>query len=158
MSAEFPITYRQNSSIIKLAGKDIKLEALCQKFEDRIFFYISFNGKIGHMIRVELANNAIPDLAHEEMQMLPQTHLTGTHLLGSDNTAKAQMAGLLAVQVSSLICSLSSKENRTVMMGITLPGDESFWLAEDQPEKQEIFHSIVELAASVYRSSSVLEV
>lgn len=144
----FPVLTRAVSQILELEGKTIELQAIYQAYEDKICLSISHTGRIAQIISVKLEGRDPYDEDSQEGDLLPMAHLTSKFLLGSNDSLRSDMSSLLAVQIGSLILSLNSKENRELLLSLTLPGSQSFW-ADNRRQTSDLFHAMIELATTI---------
>lgn len=124
------------------------LKALYQGFEDKIFLGFSESGKYAQFISVKLERDEPGGVNDQPPGLLPMTHLTSKFLLGSSDSLRSDMAGLLAVQIGSLILSINPQETRELIVAVTLPGTQKFWI-EENAGHTTVFHALIELATSI---------
>jgi chloramphenicol 3-O-phosphotransferase len=61
------------------------------------------------------------------MHMLPPSHLDLVTVFGASTGARAEMSQLLAVQTAAVLYHHQPDNQRTLLMGVTLPGTDAYW-------------------------------
>ena len=138
------------------------LEAVWQSFTDKILLVVTPNGKIGQLMSVSLRGGPTDALAmpvsyhgeeeEEAMEMLPDVSLTPRFLMGASSDRRGEMASTVAVQVASLLRRLAPNDDRTLVLGLTLPGSSRFWDDESGRHdeiKSTLFTQIIEIVSKV---------